>query len=198
MRPFPRESNQGLWASLKKKLVPDSHAHPYAEGVARGHPLVMADVGEADLARASAALQTAHPINIEDRATEWVDDGWNGVHDGQGYWLSAQGIGDAASSGGITAGGLMSGDYGSVAGCAGGRGRIRILPGGWGCRGRWRPRTRWWSMMTRLCVFIRWGRLGGGRPGLCPSPLALGPVALGGEPAGAGGPGRHLFGLGVN
>ena len=117
---IPAESVQGLWGSLKSKLVPDRHAHPYAEGVARGHPLVMADVGEADLARASAALQACHPINIENRASEWAGEGWSGVHDGQGYWLSAQSLRDAASSGGITAGGIMSGDYGSVGGLRGG------------------------------------------------------------------------------
>ncbi len=117
---IPAESSSGLWGSLKSKLVPDRHAHPYAEGVARGHPLVMADVGEADLARAQAALTASHPINIENRASEWVDEGWSGVHDGQGYWLSARGLGDAASSGGITAGGIMSGDYGSVGGLHGG------------------------------------------------------------------------------
>ncbi len=117
---IPAESTQGLWASLKAKLVPDRHAHPYAEGVARGHPLVMADVNAADLARASAALQASHPINIEERANTWEQEGWSGVHDGQRYWLGAQGISDAAGSGGITAGGIMSGDYGSVGGLHGG------------------------------------------------------------------------------
>ena len=115
---IPAESVKGLWGSLKSKLVPDRHAHPYAEGVARGHPLVVADVAEGDLAAATAALQAAHPINIEDRASEWADEGWSGVHDGQGYWLSGQGL-DAAGSGGITAGGVISGDYGSVGGLRG-------------------------------------------------------------------------------
>jgi hypothetical protein len=121
---IPAESNTGLWGSLKSKFVPDRHAHPYAEGVARGHPLVVADVVDPDLAaRASAALAAAHPINIESRASEWVDDGWDGVHDGQSYWLSAQDLPDAAGSGGITAGGIISGDYGSVGGLHGG-GRV--------------------------------------------------------------------------
>jgi len=117
---IPAESEKGLWALLKAKLVPDRHAHPYAEGVARGHPLVVADVGEADLDRVSAALQSAHPINIEERANTWEQEGWSGVHEGQHFWLSAQEIRDAASSGGITAGGVISGDYGSVGGLHGG------------------------------------------------------------------------------
>ena len=116
---IPAESTKGLWGSLKSRLVPDRHAHPYAEGVARGHPLVMADVRDAELAAATAALAAAHPINIETRASVWADEGWSGVHAGQEYWLTAQGIRDAASSGGITSGGLISGDYGSVGGLRG-------------------------------------------------------------------------------
>jgi hypothetical protein len=41
---IPAESPKGLWAHLKHMLVPDAHAHIYAEGVARGHPMVIADV----------------------------------------------------------------------------------------------------------------------------------------------------------
>ena len=127
---IPAESTRGLWGSLKSKLVPDRHAHPYAEGVARGHPLVMADVGEADVARATAALTASRPINIESRASAWEDEGWDGVHGGQSYWLSAQSVRDAASSGGITAGGIMSGDYGSVGGLHGaGRANTDITRG---------------------------------------------------------------------
>jgi hypothetical protein len=36
------------------------------------------------------------------------------VNGGQGYWLNAQADRDAAGSEGITAGGIMAGDYGAV------------------------------------------------------------------------------------
>ena len=54
-------TKRGIWATLKQVLVPDHHAHPYAEGVSRGHPLVVADVTEAQRDAAEAALQAAHP-----------------------------------------------------------------------------------------------------------------------------------------
>ncbi len=106
-------TKRGIWASLKQVLVPDDHAHPYAEGVSRGHPLVVADVTEAQRDAAEAALQAAHPINIESRAQAWADEGWDGVHEGQDEWRDSRNSG-AAGSEGITAGGIISGDYGSV------------------------------------------------------------------------------------
>jgi hypothetical protein len=120
----PAESEAGLWGHLKHMLVPDHHAHAYAEGVARGHPLVIADVTEADTAAATAALKSANPIDIETRA-----ESWSGVNGGQDYWLDAQAERDAAGSEGITAGGIMSGDYGAVGAVRGGRADTNILRG---------------------------------------------------------------------
>jgi hypothetical protein len=107
-------TKRGVWATLKHVLLPDEHAHPYAEGVSRGHPLVVADVTEAQRPAAEAALAAAHPINIDSRAQAWCDDGWDGVHEGQDEWEDSAADRDAASSEGITAGGIMSGDYGAV------------------------------------------------------------------------------------
>jgi hypothetical protein len=125
----PAESPTGLWGHLKHMLVPDQHAHAYAEGVARGYPLVIADVTEADTAAATAALKSAGPLNIESHAEAWTEEGWDGVNGGQEYWLGAQGQQDAASSGGITAGGIISGDYGSVGRLRGGNADTNILRG---------------------------------------------------------------------
>jgi hypothetical protein len=125
----PAESPQGLWGYLKHMLVPDQHAHAYAEGVSRGHPMVIADVTEAGQEAAIAALKSASPINIETRAEKWTDAGWSGVNEGQDYWLDAQAERDAAGSEGITAGGVMSGDYGSVGAARGGRADTNILRG---------------------------------------------------------------------
>jgi hypothetical protein len=111
---IPAESPKGLWAHLKHMLVPDAHAHIYAEGVARGHPMVIADVTDTDTDAATAALKSANPINIDKRAQVWTEQGWDGVNGGQGYWLNAQAERDAAGSEGITAGGIMAGDYGAV------------------------------------------------------------------------------------
>jgi hypothetical protein len=106
-------TKRGIWATVKHTLVPDEHAHPYAEGVSRGHPLVIADVTEAQREAAEAALQASHPINIETRAQAWEDAGWDGVHEGEEAWEISDDKA-AAGSEGITASGIMSGDYGAV------------------------------------------------------------------------------------
>jgi hypothetical protein len=125
----PAESEDGLWAMLKHGLVPDDHAHAYAEGVARGHALVMADVTELDTEVAVVTLRSAGPVDIDTRAREWTEAGWDGTNGGQTYWLDAQAERDAAGSEGITGGGFMSGDYGSVGAPHDGRVDTNILRG---------------------------------------------------------------------
>lgn len=117
---LPAESPNGLWGRLKHMLVPDDHAHPYAEGVSRGHPLVIADVTDVETEAAVTALRTAHPIDIEQRAAVWEGEGWSGVNGGQDFWLAGQAERDAAGSAGITGSGVLSGDYGAVGGLHGG------------------------------------------------------------------------------
>jgi hypothetical protein len=121
-------TKSGIWATVKHMLVPDDHAHPYAEGISRGHPLVVADVTEAQRDAAEAALRAAHPINIETRAQAWEDAGWDGVHEGEEAW-EAEDQRAAAGSEGITASGIMSGDYGSVGAPHGGKISLDITRG---------------------------------------------------------------------
>jgi hypothetical protein len=125
----PAEAEDGLWGMLKHGLVPDDHAHAYAEGVARGHALVMADVTEVETEVAVVTLRSAGPVDIDARAGEWTKAGWDGTNGGQDYWLDAQAERDAAGSEGITGGGFMSGDYGSVGAPHDGRVDTNILRG---------------------------------------------------------------------
>jgi hypothetical protein len=125
----PAESADGLWGTLKHALVPDEQAHAYAEGVARGHALVLADVSATDTDVAVVTLRSAGPIDIDTRASEWTEAGWDGVHGGQTYWLDAQADRDAAGSEGITAGGFIAGDYGAVGAPHDGRVDTNILRG---------------------------------------------------------------------
>ncbi len=106
----------GLWAVIKHVFIPDDDAHAYAEGVFRGHPLLVADVTDAEQAAALAALEAAHPIDIESRTEAWRDDGWNGAYDAEGIALAANSEfrGAESSEGDLRRNAVLTGDYGSV------------------------------------------------------------------------------------
>jgi hypothetical protein len=106
----------GLWAVLKHLFIPDDDAHDYAEGVFRGHPLVIADITDSEQDAALAALEAAHPVDIETRTQEWRDDGWNGIYDADAIALAANPSfrGAESSEGDISPNDVLTGDYGSV------------------------------------------------------------------------------------
>jgi hypothetical protein len=104
-----------LWGSLKHWLVPDVHAHHYAEAVTRGHPLLVADVDSALHGAAVAALEAAHPLDVEAHVASWCEGGWSGTHPGQAEWLEASDeSAEAPGNAGIMSGRAISGDYGAV------------------------------------------------------------------------------------
>jgi hypothetical protein len=105
-----------IWSVLKHVLLPDDDAHDYAEGVGRGHPLLVADVTEAEQAAALAALEGAHPLNIEQRAQEWREGGWDGIYDAGRHALALDDEfeGAESSEGELPHADLLTGDYGSV------------------------------------------------------------------------------------
>jgi hypothetical protein len=105
----------GLWGSLKRWLVPDRHAHHYAEAVTRGHPLLVADVDQPLHDAAVAALTAAHPLDVEAHANAWCEGGWSGVHAGQAEWLEGpEEDAEAPGNAGVMSGRVISGDYGAV------------------------------------------------------------------------------------
>ncbi len=106
----------GLWAVLKHVFVPDGDAHDYAEGVFRGHPLLIADVTDEEQAAALAALEAAHPVDIEAKTQAWRDEGWNGQYDAEGIALrmASGSPGAEGSEGELRRNEVMTGDYGSV------------------------------------------------------------------------------------
>ncbi len=111
----------GLWGTLKRWLIPDAHAHHYAEGISRGHPLLVADVEQEQHDVAVATLAAAHPLDVEDRAAGWIDAGWSGTHASQAAWLDASDEErEAPGNAGIRSGGYVTGDYGAVGAPLGG------------------------------------------------------------------------------
>jgi hypothetical protein len=108
---------KSLWGALKARLLPDHHAHHYAEAICRGHPLLIVDVDAALHDAAIAALQAQTPLDVAEHAENWRDDGWSGEHSSQEAWREDQDDeGSAAGSEGMVGRSLLVGDYGAVGG----------------------------------------------------------------------------------
>jgi hypothetical protein len=107
-------SPRRLWSTLKAFFMPDEDANHYAEAIVRGHPLLVVDVTEAERPRAMATLDSASPISVEAHDDGWVSNGWSDAAVTERELAAAHRDRDAAGSEGITGGGFVAGDYGSV------------------------------------------------------------------------------------
>ena len=74
------------WTAVKRHAVPDEDAHLYAEGLGRGHSIlvVRATAGEHD--GVMKVLERCNLIDIDDHAAQWRNSGWTGVHPGKAAW----------------------------------------------------------------------------------------------------------------
>lgn len=68
----------GLIGGLVGLGIPEEEAHAYAEGVNRGHTLVLAKTSDeaADLAR--SVMDRHNPIDIHTEGAKWRSEGWSG------------------------------------------------------------------------------------------------------------------------
>ena len=72
----------GLIGGLTRLGVPEEHAHYYAEGVKRGGILVTVAAEDEGEAEAAVAILRRHgAVDIDQRATEWRKQGWQGRFD---------------------------------------------------------------------------------------------------------------------
>ena len=71
----------GLWGAIRSFFVgDDSHAHGYAEGVRRGHAVLMVSPPPGMRLAAVHALESANPIDFDARLEEWRSAGWDNLH----------------------------------------------------------------------------------------------------------------------
>jgi len=68
----------GIIGGLVDLGIPEEQAHYYAEGIRRGGVLVTARTSDADTDRAHDIMDSFNPVNIEDRAAAWRQEGWKG------------------------------------------------------------------------------------------------------------------------
>ena len=67
----------GIWASIKNAFLPDEDRHTYEEGVRRGGAVLTADVDDDAVGRAIDVLEEAGSVDIDERANDWRQSGWN-------------------------------------------------------------------------------------------------------------------------
>jgi stress response protein YsnF len=94
----------GTWTAMKRHAVPDEDAHLYAEGLGRGHSILVirAVAGEHD--RVMDVLSRFNPIDIDDHAAQWRKSGWSGVHPGKAAWDVGQQTSTASTTTATTPG----------------------------------------------------------------------------------------------
>jgi len=68
----------GIIGGLVDLGIPEEQAHYYAEGIRRGGVLVTARTNDADTDKAHDIMDRYNPVNIEERAAAWRQEGWKG------------------------------------------------------------------------------------------------------------------------
>lgn len=71
--------NQGLWGAIKSLFVPDDEAHGYAEGVRRGHSVLVVHPEPGQREQVIDILERTNPIDFDAKLEEWRSAGWNNI-----------------------------------------------------------------------------------------------------------------------
>jgi stress response protein YsnF len=79
-------SDLDTWTAIKRHSVPDEDAHLYAEGLGRGHSIMVIRAAAGEHDRVMQVLSRFDPIDIDDHAAQWRKSGWSGVHPGKAAW----------------------------------------------------------------------------------------------------------------
>jgi len=74
------------WAAFKRHSLPDDDTHLYAEGLRRGHAILVINAPAGEHDRVMQVLARFSPIDIDEHATQWRKTGWSGVHPGKAAW----------------------------------------------------------------------------------------------------------------
>jgi uncharacterized protein (TIGR02271 family) len=85
------------WSALKRHAVPDEDTHLYAEGLGRGHSILVIRTPASEHDHVMQVLSRFTPIDIDDHASKWRQAGWSGVHTGKAAW-DVQRVGPAATT----------------------------------------------------------------------------------------------------
>ena len=85
--------NTGLWGALKGLFAPDDEVHGLAEGVNRGHALLVLHPELESRRRVIELLEASHPIDFDARLEQWRTAGWENLYSQQSGSLTRDRVG---------------------------------------------------------------------------------------------------------
>ncbi len=80
----------GLWGSLKGLFAPDDEVHGLAEGVRRGHALLVLHPALETRNRAIEILEASGPIDFDAKLEQWRTDGWRNLAQQEAATMGAE------------------------------------------------------------------------------------------------------------
>jgi uncharacterized protein (TIGR02271 family) len=86
MELLDNRSDLDNWTAIKRHAVPDEDTHVYAEGLGRGHSILVIRAAADEHDRVMQVLGRFTCIDIDDHAAQWRKSGWSGVHPGKAAW----------------------------------------------------------------------------------------------------------------
>jgi uncharacterized protein (TIGR02271 family) len=81
---YSSRDDRGLWAGTKGAFLPDEDRHTYEEGIRRGHYLLTVNVDDEKAEQAHDILENSNAVNIDERASQWRQEGWTAPAAGAG------------------------------------------------------------------------------------------------------------------
>jgi uncharacterized protein (TIGR02271 family) len=111
--------DKGFWGGLADLFAPDEDRHAYAEGVRRGGYLLTARVPDGLEDQAVDALERHDPVDLDQRAESWRQEGWTGYQAG----AASAGAGAGATAGAVPSGTAYLAETGAAEAGAGYTGR---------------------------------------------------------------------------
>lgn len=75
-------NSEGFWGALKGFFMPEEDSHAYAEGLERGHSMLVVRPQPAQREQVVTMLESFNPIDFDARESEWKQSGWTGAYAG--------------------------------------------------------------------------------------------------------------------
>lgn len=73
--------SEGFWGAIKRMFGAEDETHSYAEGLRRGHAMLVVRPTADMQARAVDVLERTEPLDFDAQVSQWRNEGWTGRYD---------------------------------------------------------------------------------------------------------------------